>query len=179
VWRKTTEGLQITAKGSKEGKKQVRFLVGIAHGGGVVLCQQVEGRIKGVDFARIISSGVYESAIAQSADPSSRTVVQDNCPVQNSLPARNAFEHLGIDLFKIPARSPDINCIENLFALVKRELRKDAQKNEIKKETKEQFTQRVAKTLDNFDKTKINSLINSLPNRVKKLIELHGDHIPY
>ena len=179
VWRTIKEGLTITAKGSKEGKTQVRFLVAIAYDAGVVICHQVQGRMKGVDYAEIIRSGVFESAISKTVHPTSRTVLQDNCPVQNSGAAKTAFSDSEISLFQIPPRSPDINCIENFFAHVKAKLRKDALEKNITQETKQHFCERIIQTLENWCKLKINKLINSIPTRIEKLIEKQGDHIPY
>jgi len=173
--------MTITTKGSKVGKTQIRFLIGIAHDAGVVLCEriQVEGRLKGVHYAAIIKSGVFDQAINQTKNPAIRVILQDNDPVQNSGIARKAFAEKNIALFQIPARSPDINCIENYFSHVKTQLKKDALEQNITKETKDEFCNRVKQTMRNWDKVKINNLINSLPTRIEKLIKAQGDHIPY
>ena len=76
-------------------------------------------------------------------------------------------------------RSPDINCFVNFFAHVKAKLRKDALEKNITQETKQHFCERIIQTLENWDKLKINKLIDSIPTRIEKLIEKQGDHIPY
>ena len=53
---------------------------------------------------------------------------QDGDPRQNSKSAQKAFDHVGYSLFAIPARSPDINPIENMFNLVRKQLTEDALK---------------------------------------------------
>ena len=181
VWRLPSESLMITAKAKKSGMHQVRYLVGIAYDRGVVVCHKIEkkGKLTGTDFAEIIESGVFRDNIPLTKQSSTINIIQDNCPVQNSSAALKAFDKQDISLVKIPARSPDINCIENFFAHLKRRLRTQAIEGNIVKESKKQFCQRIEQTLENWEIPKVNTLINSLPRRVKLLVENHGDHIPY
>ena len=44
----------------------------------------------------------------------------DNDPSQRSLAAKTAIKEEGCELFCIPARSPDLNPIENMFHIVKK-----------------------------------------------------------
>ena len=46
---------------------------------------------------------------------SGKLFLQNEDPSQNSALAREAMEAVGCRLFKIPARSPDLNPIENAF----------------------------------------------------------------
>ena len=46
--------------------------------------------------------------------------VMDNDPSQRSKAARKAINDSGATLFEIPPRSPDLNPIENLFHIVKK-----------------------------------------------------------
>ena len=65
-----------------------------------------------------------EEALEQSSNPRAKRILQDNCPVMNAKATVEELTDSGIVRFKIPARSPDINCIENIF----HEVRKDIQK---------------------------------------------------
>ena len=58
-------------------------------------------------------------AFATSVNPLGKRMMQDGCPCQNSAPARRALDRMGVKILQIPARSPDLNPIENLFAQVK------------------------------------------------------------
>ena len=49
------------------------------------------------------------------------------------------MDDVGCCMFEIPARSPDLNPIENIFHLVCANLQKDALTKEIKKETSWNF----------------------------------------
>jgi transposase len=48
-----------------------------------------------------------------------RLFVMDNDPSQSSKAAMNALRSVESELLKIPARSPDLNPIENIFHIVK------------------------------------------------------------
>ena len=120
-WRKRNEGLKhlCTTKGAKEGKRQVRFAVAIAHSGGSVICEQVERGMNGTAYATFFDEHL-DAALAKTLKPRSRRILQDNCPVQNSAAARRALQRNNVSSFQIPARSPDLNPIENLFNQIRR-----------------------------------------------------------
>ena len=62
-------------------------------------------------------------------------------------------------MFAIPARSPDLNPIENIFHLIRKELRKEALDFRITQETYAQFCKRVAKKIRSFPVDTINKTI--------------------
>ena len=82
-------------------------------------------------------------------------------------------------LFKIPARSPDLNPIDNVFHLVGNQLRKDAIEKNISKETFEQFCWRIKKSLLNFSPAIISKIIESMNKRVDAIIVSKGERIKY
>ena len=54
-------------------------------------------------------------AFRDSINPKNKLFLQDGNPIQNSKKANRAFDAIGCKLFAIPARSPDVNPIENIF----------------------------------------------------------------
>ena len=89
---RSCERLRLTAKGHHEHdslSKSVRFVVGISHSRGCVLCVPYE-KLTGTGFAAIIMKHLPQIL----AGKASKLVLQDNCPVQNSAPARQAFAAL-------------------------------------------------------------------------------------
>ena len=68
-------------------------------------------------------------------------------------------------IFKIPARSPDLNPIENFFNIVAKDLKKQAVVNNIRKETFEQFSERAKQTMLAFPVEKINKIIETMVKR--------------
>lgn len=179
-WRKSCEGLDVhcVAKGRKEGKKNANFMVAVSYGKGVVLCKQYFGTITGGKFAKIIRTE-FNEAFAASCNPDDKVFLQDGCPRQNSAIAKRAWERIGAEVFKIPARSPDINCIENLFHLVNKELQSQAINRNITKETFEEFSLRVQNTLHSFSVELIDSIITSMDKRIDEIIKRKGQRIKY
>ena len=88
--------------------------------------------------------------------------IQDGDPSQNSCMASTAWRKLGAKLISIPARSPDINCIENIFNIIKGILKNDALKHNITFESYPQFCQRVVRTITNYNRDIIDKTIESI-----------------
>ena len=180
-WRMPSEGLDYgcVAKGQKEGATNANFMVAISYDKGVVLAKQYFGSITGEKFTRILNSADFEDALENSGNPQLRRMLMDGCPRQNAGCALQAMEDLGVLLMKIPARSPDLNPIENVFHLVGRKLQQDAISQNITRETFEQFSARVKNTLESFPIETINRTIDSMPRRIKMVIERKGQRIRY
>ena len=103
--------------------------------------------------------------------------LQDGDPSQNSAKARRALEDRGYWIFSIPARSPDLNPIENLFHLVGKQIKKDGM--HIESETYAEFVKRCRATLLNYPPAVIDKTIESMPKRLKLVIERDGQRIKY
>ena len=182
TWKKKGEALkrENTAKGKKEGVggRMARFMVAIAYGKGVIGCHQYQGNIDGEKFAQMIKDN-FPELFAKSANPIRKLFLQDGDPSQNSKLARDTMESLGYSLFSIPARSPDLNPIENTFHLIGKKLRKDAIDLKLEQETYEQFVRRVKRTVLDFDKDIIDRTIASMPRRVDAVIKCKGGRTKY
>lgn len=122
-----------------------------------MLCEQYHGRINGEKFAAFITEH-FPTVFSRCQNKSTR-VLQDGCPVQNSAKARRAFKKLGAEIYQIPARSPDVNVIENMFSMVERALHEDALKQVITRESYEEFSARVAKTIKGISHDYIDRII--------------------
>ena len=179
-WRRINEGLQIgcTARGSKEGVRQARFIVAIAYDKGVILCKQYFGRLSGNTMADIAREH-FPSMFERSANPREKQFLQDGCPIQNSVAAKRVYDEIGALVFCIPPRSPDLNPIENVFHLVNMEIRKDTIKRNITEETFPSFSQRVKRLIQRIPKRTINHVIDSMDKRIKMVLRAKGNRIKY
>lgn len=179
-WRLPNEGLKwnCTTKGSKEGKTQIKFLVAISHGHGVVLCQQYTHKLNGARFGAMVRKH-FPLAFSLSSNKTAKRLLQDGCPVQNSTKGKRAIERVGGKIFCIPARSPDLNPIENLFHLVGKQLERQALQQDIVEESQEEFTERVRKTLTEFPSSQIDKIIESMDKRVEQIIKRKGQRLKY
>ena len=78
-------------------------------------------------------------------------ILMDNDPCQSSVVSREALKGMVASLIKIPARSLDLNPIENILNNIKREIETLAINRRITKETYPEVSQRVIKTLISCD----------------------------
>lgn len=179
-WRLRNEGLELgcTAKGSKEGRKQAKFMVAISYGKGVVMCIHYTGRLNASTYAEFVENQ-FPRAFAKSSNPVSRRFLQDGCPIQNSAKAKKMYDKVGALVFSIPPRSPDINCIENFFHLVGMKLKQDTIDKNITQETYEQFTKRVKTIIKSYPIEKIDKLIDTMDKRIEMIIKAKGRRIKY
>lgn len=179
-WRSTTQGLDInqTSKGKKEGKKNAYFYVGISWNKGVVTCKAYTGRMNAERYVTHIVPSII-TGIQNSINPLGKRLLQDNCSIMNSTLVREALFDAGIKRFKIPPRSPDINCIENVFHAMRKSIQKDAIDRNITKETFRQFQARCAHIIRHYDIAYINKVIESMPRRIELVKKRHGQRIRY
>ena len=175
AYRLKREGLIVSSKGKKESVsgKVANFLVAISYGKGVVFCEQYLEQLNGENFSNFVRK-YFPAAFKKSANPKGMLFLKDGDPTQNSRKAKKAFDDVGCRMFSIPARSPDINPIENMFNNVRKKLREDAIEHHIEHESYEEFCNRVKTTLLNFSRDIIDSTIESLPKRMKLIMKGKG-----
>ena len=180
LWRRRNERLKkgLTAKSNNEGVggKQAHFLVGIAYGKGVVFCEQNDGRLNGEKFADFVRTTLQD--VFKECNTSKR-FLQDGDPSQNSAVAREAIYSIGAMKFSIPARSPDLNPIENLFHLAKKAMYEDALTKNITFENWDNFVARCIQTMEGIDQGTIDRTIASLEKRVALVIKNKGERTKY
>ena len=179
-WRRANEGLTrgCTAKGKKEGSKQAHFIAAISYGKGFICCEQYHGKMCGKLFAEFVKDN-FEEVFEKSSNPRAKRFLQDGCPSQNSKVAKRAIDGTSAKMFAIPARSPDLNPIENIFHLTKRKLQADALDKRITNETFEEFSNRVRKTLLDFPTDVIDRTIDSMDKRIAMIVKAKGQRIKY
>jgi len=80
---------------------------------------------------------------------------------------------------KLPPRSGDIHCIEKCFHAAKVELDKQALKLNITRETYEEFSERVTRTIKNMPVDVVDKIIESMDNRISLVIFSKGQRTKY
>ena len=133
-WRQSGEGLVYTSKGKKEGSggRTANFFVAIAYDKGVICCEQYHCTLTREMFAEFVKTH-FSSMFENSDNPRGKLFLQDGDPRRCSKVARKAMDKVGCKMFAIPPRSPNINPIENIFHLVRKQLRDDALTHKITK----------------------------------------------
>ena len=100
--------------------------------------------------------------------------MQDNDPKHTSILARHFFEEKGINWWKTPAESPDMNPIKNLWHELKEFIRR-----ELKPRTKQELVDGILKFWRTVDVAKCNKYIDHLKKVIPRIIELNGDATGY
>ena len=181
VWRRKGEGLKFTSKASKNlaGGRRLHVVIAIAYGKGVILKVPYE-KMSGEFFALFICRH-FNLAFAQAGPKANgrRLFVMDNDPSQRSKAAAKALEGIEAELLEIPARSPDVDCIENVFHLVKRFLEEEAIALNITKECFEEFKQRVFTAFDSIPVAVIDNIILSMSKRIEAILTCKGHRTKY
>ena len=142
------------------------------------MCKAYTGRMTAQRYCDHIVPAIV-LGLQQSINPLGKRVLQDNCSIMNSAQTKEHLFDNGVKLFKIPARSPDINCIENVFHKMRKEIQKDALTRNITKESFRQFQARCARIIRNFDVRYIDKVINSMPKRIELIKQRRGQRIRY
>ena len=180
IWRKHKEGLALgcTAKGRAcgTGGKYVKLVVAISYGKGVICCIPYD-KVDGKYFADFL--GEHFDMMVQKAGKNSRLWLQDGDPSQNSALAKKAMKQVNSELLSIPARSPDINPIENLFAVTKAVLRREAIDKNIRVETMNEFEVRVKRTPREIPVSTTDRIIESMNHRMRMIVKQKGDRLKY
>ena len=181
VWRKRGEGLEITSKGSKDlpGGRRLHLMVAVAYGKGVILRKAYE-KMDGPFFARFVKENLNLCfAKAGPRRRRQRIFVMDNCPCQNSKVALSALESIECTRHKIPARSPDLNPIENIFHVVKKQLEEEAINLRLTKESFQNFHDRVCRCLDNLSVDLVDRTLETMSNRITAIVSKKGIRSKY
>jgi transposase len=98
---------------------------------------------------------------------------QDNAPQHSSRAARTWFSQHGVDLLDFPPYSPDLNPIENLWAIVKKRVEERLARtiDEVEAVLKEEW--------EALDAELLTKLAHSMPARCAKVVANHGHKAPY
>ena len=144
----------------------------------MISCEQYHSKLTGKMFAKFVKEH-FSDVFENSANPRGKLFLQDGDPRQCSKVARKAMGDLGCRMFAIPPRSPDINPIENIFHLVRRQLQDDALKNKITKETFAAFYQRIKRTMKNMPIETVNKTIHSMNKRMQPIVSGKGNRTKY
>ena len=154
----------------------MHVLIVIAYGKGVILKVPYE-KISGEFFGLFICRNL-NCVCTSRAENEWEAIVMDNDPSQRSKAAAKALEDIKAELLEIPACSPDVDCIENVFNLVKCFLEEEAIALNITKECFEEFKQRVLTAFDSIPVAVID-IILSMNKRIAAILTCKGHRTKY
>ncbi|RWR99611.1 hypothetical protein B4U79_01338 [Dinothrombium tinctorium] len=129
----------------------------------------IPGHIDSTKYAIVMDHNLLDTM--NTLYPDGWLYQQDNAPVHTSKLTKKWFEDHGVRLITWPPGSTDLNPIEVLWAIIKRriEAKNPSNVNDLKAE--------IEKIWEEMSTSTIKSLIDSMPARLQKCIELNGETI--
>lgn len=128
-----------------------------------------------------IDSDAYQDIITDYLLPSMNVLYpdgfvlkQDNASVHVSKSTRKFFEENGIEIMESPAMSPDLNPIENLWSIVKKDFALQQKTTSVS-----EWKEKVGMIWDQIPHELLETLIKSMPRRIAACIAASGGHTKY
>lgn len=173
VWRKSDEGLQ-----------DRHLQPTMKHGGGNIIVwdcfswfgagnlTQINGTMTAEVYIDILCENLEESMLKMGLE-SNYTFQQDNDPKHTAKKTRAFFRSTRIKLMEWPPQSPDLNPIENLWAILDNKVDKTDVTN------KQTYFAALQKAWDDLDPQHLRNLVETMPKRLQLVIKAKGGHIDY
>lgn len=134
----------------------------------------IDTRMKAEQYQALVGPQIDQYAI-DCAGPDWK-FQQDNAPIHVARSTLTYFEEYGVELFDgWPAKSPDMNIIENVWSILAREVYKNGRQFNNKAELREA----IEAAWRNIGQDKIQSLYDSLPRRIIALHDAKGKQTKY
>ena len=108
--------------------------------------------------------------------------MQDNAPVHRAHIIRDLLRELGLTTMEWPPYSPDLNPIENIWAIMKTIITKDhpeLQNAPDNDQTLLSLIQAAKEAWGSIEARVLKNLSNTMPNRVRAVIEADGWYTKY
>jgi transposase len=173
VWRKDREAL-----------KSKNLLPTVKHGGGSVMVwacfgansignlEFIDGIMTGISYRSILDKNIFESA--RKIGLGRRFIFQqDSDPKHTSKIVTEFFKLKKIKKLEWVPQSPDLNPIEHLWDIIKREVRKIPVSN------KQELKTRISAVWDNIEQEVLQKLVHSMPRRLEAVIAAKGGPTKY
>ena len=99
--------------------------------------------------------------------------VQDNAPCHSAKSVTTWLQSQNLSVIDWPLQSPDLNCIENLWSIIKNKVKKENPQN------LHQLNEVVKLDWSNIDTETCMKLIHSMPKRCNAVIKSKGFYTEY
>ena len=140
---------------------------------GIGLCNLYQGKMDQFGYIDTLRNSLIATKELFWVDVSEWIFQQDNAPCHTAKSVKNWLKDSKIKVLNWPARSPDLNPIENIWSIIDRRLTNQNIENleALKVAGKHEF--------ENISPEICKNLFNSLKNRCRLCLKNKGGHIPY
>ncbi|KAJ5471864.1 hypothetical protein N7539_008704 [Penicillium diatomitis] len=131
---------------------------------------------------RFVIEELYRRVLPTLLSTEDGIFMHDNAPTHTARVVREALDDMQIEVMIWPPHSPDLNPIENLWALLKAEiykLRPDLMHMKNNEDTKQILVDTAQIAWENIDMEHLQHLSGTMPNRVQAIIDSNGWYTPY
>ncbi|KUF88959.1 Glutaredoxin-C2 [Phytophthora nicotianae] len=173
VWRKVGEEFknECLAPTFKSGRETLMIWGCITYEG-VGALHMCDSNISGASYKSILEQNL-QATVSVVGTGDDYKFVQDGAPGYRARLVKNYLKEKKVELLPHPAQSPDLNPIENLWALVKQELSKRpaSSVDDLKEKIQEIWYDIEPKT--------VQDLYHSMPKRLLQVNDNRGGHTKY
>lgn len=152
---------------------KVHVWAGISKKGATGVCI-FEGRMDARLYCDILQQTLLPFLEEKFSPPATHRFIQDNDPKHVSRMAQAFYLEKGINWFKTPPESPDINPIENVWHELKEFIRR-----EVKPTTKDQLVEGIRQFWSTIDMAKCCRYIRHLQKVLPKVVDVQGNATGY
>ena len=135
----------------------------------------IPGKINSDDYITVLMDYVLQSRDWYEMDRSTFIFQQDNASIHTAHKVRDYFAKERLTVLEWPPNSPDLNPIENLWAIIKQRL----DELETRPKNMDELWENVQEVWTKITKEEIEKLYGSLPDRVQQVLKRKGGYSNY
>lgn len=134
----------------------------------------VNGNINAQKYLDILDENLWP-VLARHFPDDNYIFMDDNAPVHRARLVKNYLEENSIKTTTWPAQSPDMNIIENIWLIIKREL--ETVSHLIT--TRDQLFSEIRRIWEEISVCLIHDLYDTIPSRLKEVLRMKGNLTKY
>ena len=142
---------------------------------GVGYLSEVDGKMNAAQYVQILDESLLNTLEFYDLDVEDVIFQQDNDPKHTSKLAKQWLEKKGSETLKWPAQSPDLNPIEHLWSILKRNM----YDYDTPAAGTHELWDRMIKAWRQIDKDQVRNLIRSMPSRIQAVLAAKGGNTKY